>query len=499
MKRWIGSFVLAGLASVVIAQTPFTIVHPSEGARVREKVHVQIPIGSIPPGGYVGVFLDGVLIQAVVPPKVGKYYDYVLDTKARGIPDTPEGQTNKLELVLYTDYQEKARIVDRSSVNIRIGNEKNIPIPDSGIKLRYKFVPGQEMIYDLDQHIQVSQMTDAQNQEGDGKAATFDAEGEQIRLSYTVVNAYPNGDGLLRLQPLPLKGKDYADLTAEGDTAQKRWYQTDMAPLYMRISTTGHEQFGALPAFIGLEGMSGTADTTGLLAAYPLPTLPQKAVHKDDDWPSSFQNGALDLNDWVGMNSIVERFPAKGKFVGAEWERGHPCAKISNSIEEATQSIEAKKNAAAKHEFTGDKVSLTETIWFALDTHEILKIERDSTIDRKVDSTPGFGGGFGGGPGAPPGMPPMGMGRKGGGAGMGGGAGSPGGADFQVQGPTSLKQSGMGSGLQIPGKGGRGPMGPMGPGGRGPGGFGGQNGAPQSQAQPTFVRLHILQTFTLEK
>ncbi|KAL6968770.1 hypothetical protein U1Q18_052110 [Sarracenia purpurea var. burkii] len=61
----------------------------------------------------------------------GKYYDYVLDTKGRKLPDTPEGKTEKLEVVLYTDYNDKARIVDRSSVNVRIGNQANIPVPNS--------------------------------------------------------------------------------------------------------------------------------------------------------------------------------------------------------------------------------------------------------------------------------------------------------------------------------------------------------------------------------
>jgi len=129
MKRWIGSLVLSGLASAVMAQAPFTIVRPADGSRVREKIHVLIPKGSIPSGGYVGVFLNGHLIEAVVPPLVGKYYEYVLDTKGRGIADTLPGKTDKLELVLYADSDEKSRIVDRSSVDVKIGNEANIASP----------------------------------------------------------------------------------------------------------------------------------------------------------------------------------------------------------------------------------------------------------------------------------------------------------------------------------------------------------------------------------
>src|SRR5476649_542729 len=92
MKRWIGSLMLAGLTSVVLAQAPFTIVRPADGAKVRETVHVLIPKGSIPPGGYVGIFLGGKFLEATVPPLKGKYYDYALDTKKLGLPDTEPGK-----------------------------------------------------------------------------------------------------------------------------------------------------------------------------------------------------------------------------------------------------------------------------------------------------------------------------------------------------------------------------------------------------------------------
>jgi len=496
MKRWIGSLVLSGVAAVAMAQAPFTIVRPVDGARVREKVHILIPKGSIPPGGYVGVFLDDKLVEAVVPPLKGKFYEYILDTKGRQLPDTPEGQTQKLELVLYTDYNEVARIVDRSSVNVKIGNKANIPIPNEGIKLRYKFTPGQEMIYDMTQNISVSPMSEEQNEMG-GKAATFDTEGEKIRLSYTVMNTYGNGDGLLRLQAIPTKGKDYADLTPAGATEQQRFYDTDMAPLYMRVNSTGREIFGALPAYVGFEGTVGTFETGGLFAAFPLPTLPEKAVHLGDSWQSGFQRGKLNLDNWVGASSVVKRSPARGEFVGVEWESGHPCARIRNVIEAVEKNSETAKLQEQGAQFSGDKVKIEENIWFALDTHQILKIKRDETIDQKIEnSSSAFGGPAGGGPpsGMPPGMP-----------GKGGGKGAPMGGDLNTPAIPKMQFGGP------PGGGGP-PQGfrpPMGPGGQrgGPGmgmppGFGGgQNGGRggNTQMQATYVRIHRVMTFTLEK
>ena len=76
------------LAVGAFAQANFTIVRPVDNSRVREKVKILFPKGSVPPGGYVGIFLNGQLIDAVVPQTQGKYQQYILDTKGRGLPDT---------------------------------------------------------------------------------------------------------------------------------------------------------------------------------------------------------------------------------------------------------------------------------------------------------------------------------------------------------------------------------------------------------------------------
>lgn len=504
MKRWICSIVLVGSTAAVMAQAPFTIVRPADNSRVREKVRVLIPKDSLPAGGYVGVFLDGKLIEAVVPPVDGKYRVYTLDTKGRAIPDTPAGQTNKLELVLYTDYNEQARIVDRSSIDVRIGNSANIPVPNKGISLRYGFKTGQEMIYRLDQKIVNSAISEADQKNGN-KAAQFDTEGESLRLLYAVDNAYGDGDGLLRLQALPIKGKDYVDLTTSQSLTQKRYFKSQLAPIYMRVSSTGFEKFAALPPSVGLfETNAGGADPTSLYAAFPLPTLPQKSIRPGDTWQTSFLEGELDLSKYPNIDSITTKLPAVGSFIGVEWERGHPCAKIKKEIEvedvdrvDPTQTdTSAQTSASENNKIAKDKISMVETIWFALDSKKVLKIVRDTTIDRKgTVTTGGFPGmpGMGGSGGRPGGGPsPSGPGRPG-----GNGPGAPGMFNIPIDTTPSSALGLNQSGPQIPG--GRGPQGPGGRPGQGgfPGGPGGMGGQ-QQQSIATFIRVRMLQTFTLE-
>lgn len=493
MKRWIGSLVLMSSAALAAAQAPFTIVRPADGARVREKVRVQIPKGSIPPGGYVGVFLNDKFLEAVVPPLRGKFYEYVLDTKGRGLVDTAAGQKDKLELVLYQDTEAQSRVLDRSSVEVRISNYSSIDVPNDGLNLRYRFTPGQELVYQMTQKTTISEQSEEQSLRGSKAGTLAEAEGEQLRLSYAVVNSYGNGDGLLRMQAMPKKGKDYFDYTIRPEEGQKRYYDVDIAPVYMRVSKTGHEVFGALPPYTRLME-SSIAGGFDLYAAFPLPTLPEKAVRPGDSWRSRFQQGALDLTKLYEMSSVIARRPARGEFVRVEWERGHPCAVLRNVIEAGEKSPDAEKLANNGDEIQGDKTSISETYWFAMDTRQILKIVRDTTIDRKNVSSAGgsaFGGTRGGGPGMPGGMPP----------GRGGKAGGGGDDFFQIPSSSTMKQRrpSMGGGQGgPPGYGGpNGPGGyPGGMGGRTGGGFPGQGGA--AQTSTTFMRIRIQQTFTLE-
>lgn len=481
MKRSFVALVFMAVVGAAYAQAPFTIVRPADGSKVREKVHVMIPKNSIPQGGYIGVFLNGKFIEAVTPPLVGKYYDYVLDTKGRGIAD---GKVN-LEIVLYVDYAENPRIVDRSSISVNVSNSASIAIPAGGLKLRYKFKPKTALTYSLQQRMAISTISGTQNRAG-GRPAELPIEAEKIRLLYATDNAYGNGDGLLRLQALPQQGKDFAVLTTSQDAEPKRYYDYMMAPVYMRVTNTGREVFGSVPDYYGIDGVNGGTGedvSMNLYATFPLPTLPEKAVRPGDSWQSRFHNGALDLSKIHEQTRVTTKFPARGEFVGVEWEMGHPCAKIKNTITSGTKSLEGAQLAARGSAFADDKVEMVETIWFALDRGVVMKSVRDMTVDRKMESQGAPGGmggpgGFGGPPsgGAAGAMPP----NRGGGG---------------MRGGEDSRQAGMAT---PPRRGG--PQGGAGMPGQGPGGFGqpgrtGGQGTPQVQ----YLRIRQQSIFILEK
>ncbi|HWD42011.1 MAG TPA: hypothetical protein VG944_24445 [Fimbriimonas sp.] len=507
MRRSLVSLGALVLAAGAMGQANFNIVRPADGAHVREKIHVLFPKGSIPPGGYIGVFFKGQLIDALVPPTHGKYQEYVLDTKARGIPDSAPDKPDRLEVKLYVDYDEHPRIVKTSSVDLYIGNEANIQIPPQGVLLRYKFTPGTQMIYDLDQKVAIDTISESDNAK-QGKPAELPLDAEKIRLLYAVDNAYGNGNGLIRMQALPEPGKKYATLTTIQSGQPQVFFDYMMSSIYMELSPTGHEIFGSVPLYYPLEGTAGEGSQTDLFADYPLPTLPETPVKPGTPWRSRFQEAKLDLNNLYNQDSLVQHFPARGEFVNVEWERGHPCARIRNTIETSTLSDEDKKLLKKGSSFGGDKIQVSEDIWFAMDIHKVLKIDRHLTIETKTQaaSTGGMGMGMGApGMGGMPGAP--------GGKRLPGGAGGFGPSQMKTTTGKALMQvgpTGFGRGGQRPPgfPGGRGggfppgvPMGPMGPGRMGgPGQFPGASRGNQQvgPAESEYVRLTLEQVFTLE-
>ena len=502
MKRCVATLLSLGFAGLVLAQAPFTIVRPADGSKVREKVHFLIPKNSVPDGGYIGVFttttdasggqkrrfIEGVIprvpsknpdYEDYVPDKNSKFVEYVMDTKAMSIPD---GAVN-VELVLYVQYGEQPRVVDRSSVDLTVANSASIKIPEDGIKLRYKFIPGIEYVYDVEQRVSVQTLTEAQNQMGE-KPGDLPLDAERLRVLYAIDNVYPNGDALIRCQTLPSKGKDYAYLTAVGDTEPKKYMDYEMASVYSRVSGTGMEVFGSIPLYWPLGGITGVGNPLDLYLVAPWPTLPDSPRKPGENWQSRFQEDSIDLSKLYEQNKLVTNDIARGEFLRVEWESGFPCAVLRNSFSASNPSKEAARLAARGSNFTTEKESIEETIWFALDRGIVVKDVTTETFEGKVTVSTG---GYGGGPSGPggPGMTSRG-GRGGAGGGPPGSAMSPGGK-FQ-----NLGTQGAGPGSP-PGMGG--PNGQNGP---------GQNrqnrsGGSGASAQVRFIREMFQQVFTLEQ
>ncbi len=464
MKRSLATFIGLAATAVLWAQAPFTIVRPADGAKVREVVRVQIPKNSIPEGSYVGIFVGGKFVEATILDLKGSYYEYMLDTKGRGIPD---GKL-KLEVVLYAEGGDRPRIVDRSSVTVDVQNVASIPIPDEGLLLRYRFVPNTELNYGIEERTSISTISENQARLG-GRAALLPIDSEKFRFMYAVDNRYGDGDGLIRMQALPSKGKDYAILRTIEATEGKRYYDFEMHPLYMRITNRGLEKFGSIPMYVPIEGTAGEQIRTDLFAVLPLPSLPEKRVKPGSSWQSNIHLGKLDLENREDVSSITSKQMARGDLLGVEWEMGHPCAKIKYTIA-AGMGGRPGGQGPNRDNIGDDRVQLEQTFWFAMDKGVVVKSVIDITRDIKVAAAAPAAGGSGGGPARP---------------GVGVGGGTPGRPGVGSSGGPGGGAPGQGIGFQGPSQpptgpgGGRPPQGFGPPAGAVPGGRGFGQGGPQ--------------------
>jgi hypothetical protein len=495
MKRMLVSVLAMACVGLALAQAPFTIVRPSDGSKVREAVHILFPKNSIPDGGYVGIFVNGKFIEATLPAQGSKYMDYTLDTKGLHLADGPLN----VEAVLYVDFQEKPRIIDKSSIQVTLANSANITVPEGGISMRYHWAQGREWNYHYQITEQLDTINEAQARMG-GHASQTPVSTYGSDVVYAMDTVYPDGDALLRMFHAIPKGKTSVVLATEGG-GPRRYFENQMWPLYMRVHSTGMEVYGVVPQFFPTFGIgSGNVTPGDLVADNPLPTLPTGKVKPGDIWQTRFQLKSDEQLTSGRGDSLTMKIPARAEFVDVEWEMGYPCAKIHHSF--SVNGGGSPEAAIGATPIRSNAQSIDETYWYALDRGVIVKMVRNITRDRRVDNAPaapaaggaaGTGGGRpgGGAPGPHLGRPP-----------------TAGGGGWQT--PINVQRArgapGMGGYGGMGGPSGGGSNGPMGGGpplGYNPG-AGNNNNRSGTIDQPAtsnaeFVRVIVTEVYTLQK
>jgi hypothetical protein len=404
------------LSAALCAQGTFTIRRPLEGSSVRETVKVRIPKGSIPEGGYIGVYVNDRFLEAVMPDIEGADYVYNLDTQARGIADGPA----KIEARLYNESGGKVYELGRSSVNVVVDNQTTIKIPANGFRLRYNFVPGVERVYRLDIEQETSMISQAQARLG-GRAPSLSLTSRSNRLLYAVdsVGTFEGQrTGLMRIQILPDKGKATATVVVEGSNQPIVASEHDLMPLYLKITDVGREVFGSMPVYFGLDLQNGQEPSTNYYALLPWPLLPSKQVKPGDSWSGGQPFGNVQFSEMRRVEKFTQVLPSRGEFLGVRWYKGLPCALIKQTISLGAEDL---KNVRNLNSLAGEaaKIDFTSTMYFALDRGLMVRNEVNLTQESLVD-VGATGGGAGGGGGR--------AGGPGGGRGLAG-AGDDGGAE----------------------------------------------------------------------
>lgn len=420
MNKLAGTLLIAALAGSAWAQGSFTIRRPVDGSTVRETVKVRIPLNSMTEGSYLGILINGKFAEAVIPKVEGADAVYELNTKEMRIPD---GEMT-LDVVLYQDGEPPVER-DRSSIRLNVDNYTSITPGIEGKLLRYRFAANTERVYTTQIEQEIRTGTSLTMSGNSGRQGTLmGREEESFRLAYAVHNTYSGASGreaLISVQPRPDKDKDYAWITATGETTPKKYYREDMAPWYMRMTDTGREVFSGIPLFSGLESSAASQSILGLYAFFPMPVLPAEPVNAGDVWEGAILNPSGNAEKLREEKSFFGTpVPARATLQNFEWYQGRPCAKVTLEVGRADVALAPLSGggSAVASGAQGNSLTLKETYYFDLQAGVVLNAVREYTTTIAVAAPAGGTGGNTGGSGS--------AGRPGAGAAGGGGGGQSG-------------------------------------------------------------------------
>lgn len=459
-----GAACLALGAERVSAQNvaPFTIRFPPDGATVREKVPIRVPLAAIPEGAYVAFSIDGQFRVALAPTeeqreraKAGQMFEYMWDTKQvvkiqrSNKEEAPKDGPHKITATLFVPKSGSAGGSDVAETSeITVNLENRITTDPGPLSLRYRYEDGSNRTY---ARTGTTAIVGGVTQ---GLAAVGDVElvGQSSNLLLAVEDVYDNGRAIVRNRLTRLAIKQ---------GGQETVYPTDYLPksIYQELDPRGvvHYPPQDRPSSdifwqMGIP-VSATLD---------LPILPAREVRVGDKWDTP--DVVLDI-----PGTAPEKQPkvtVKSTLVGFEWEGNLQTAKITQTYEGTP-----KEKSIVFGNVVVDKprIKFTRDVYLAYRSGVLVKIERSLEVSGTTTGT--VAGSVGGaGMSAPGGPMAGGMSMMGGGAPplMGGGMTSaPGMPLTGMSGPPMMGGPGMGlvtpgggaAGMTAPGGGREGPRG----------------------------------------
>ena len=446
-------------------EAPFTIRYPPDGASVRENVRVEVPLASIPEGGYVAYAIDGSFRVALSPTaeqraaaaaKPGARFVFVWNTKepmklrAGMKEEQPKDGEHEISATLYVPSAGgPGASVAKQTSSVKVNLRNRISEDPGPIRLRYRFADGSSRYY---------------NRKGDTSVVAGLSQGfvqgttdqelvsQKSRLLIAVEDKYADQSAIIR--------NKLTDLTVR-QGGQETEYPVESLPksLYQQVSPLGYVLYqNDTPTFDQFAQLGVPVDTTLLL-----PKLPESPVRVKDTWVSPKER--LDLPGTPPNQQPIVAM--KSTFEGLEWEGGYPTAKIHQVFDSSKGTFKTPKTIVFGNvQVENPQIKYERDIYIAYRSGTLVKMVRRMEVTGKAaggvqgGAAPGMGGAMPGG-----GMPGGSMYRPGGGMDEGLAGGGPSMSAMRGQMSSMRGRMGMGSGGSgmPPGVGGSG-MGPMGPG-----------------------------------
>lgn len=431
--------VLAGIAGVPARaqdqnEAPFTIRFPPDGASVREKVNIRIPLNGIPVGGYVSLYIDGdfrgalsvsdderkaiqkSVIAAALKAKDKKelpaYFEYVWDTKApvrqkystkETVP--PDGQHTILAKLYVPRGSQNggSDLKESSSVNVIVANKID-PGNIGPLKLNYKFVDGSNSDYKRTGIAAVvAGLSQGMTGTGDQELVSF--KSDHVLGVEDVYKSGPSaGDAVIRNKMRRLEVRQGTSVSFFPSEQLPNSLYQELDPfgnvVYQNVPGVSFEQFAQL----GIP-VSSTLE---------LPVLPKQSISVGEQWTT---DGKLEIPGTPPDQQ--PKVTLMSKFEGFEWEGGFQTAHIHQSFDSTKGGFKEKQIIFGTVNVMNPVIKYDQDIFVAYRSGKLIKVSRKIEVVGKTAQSVG-GGGAAMGAGAPGGSGMM----MGGGGGMSSGAGA---------------------------------------------------------------------------
>jgi hypothetical protein len=398
------SWILAGAKNeegggAAAAEKPLAIVEPKDGAEVKEKVRIAVPRTSIPPEGFVAVYIDGRFKLALAPPspeeldemkkaseKTKKPMDpnvaYVWDTKEALAEDRSLAKDDRIvkdgpHLIEVRSYKADGEEAERSRLQVNVKNSIE-SATNAPIRLWYNAGPvGQQYLLE---HTVDLQATAGQAGFGGGAAGQQAVGGDKI-------THHESTKYLVSMEDLmPATGVGF-------------WRERRETPIV--ITVNGLKQIVRLDTTSRYYSMTKRGDVVRskvmeresrvpILNPIDLPGRPQRA---NEPFTTNLR---INLGAYIPGSLNIDRVEAT--IQGKEWQHGEECAKILLSYLAGNAKLNIKSVNISNANFEVEQG--TTTVWFSERTNRVIRAETELSGNLVVDiSQVGAGGGSGGYPG----------------------------------------------------------------------------------------------------
>ncbi len=391
------------------AEKPLTISAPKDGSEVREKVQVVVPRTTIPPNGFVAVYIDGKFRVALAPPSVEDVTDkklpadapvtYVWDTKAPFTDDQTAANDDRLvqdgpHVIEIKSYKESGAQAETAAVQVNVKNGIDYP-SNYPAKLWYSGRVGKAFIVQNRVELEANAATGGRHAVAAGPDKLSHNEDSKILVSLEDLSP-ATGSGFWRE-----RRENPLVVTVNG---LKNTVRSDVSSRYYTLERTGAVKRSRQMERENREPIINPLD---------LPGRPQRMNE------TFTTNLRVYLGAYIPGTIDVDRLQAT--LEGVEWQKGERCVRIRLDYIAGKSTLDIKSLGLTGVEF--DISQGSSTIWFSEETNRVLMAKHDIKGTMKVDSSQlgGSGGPSGsgglGGEGAPGGDVGLGGGSSGGSSG----------------------------------------------------------------------------------